>query len=144
MKKLTTTILLILALILVGNIGLAEDHAEISWSNPATTYSTLSFTYIDSGISKVSSTSVYVSAETEANQTCSSIGGTLYVQQWTGSTWSTVKTINFFADNASSHSVSRTVTVDSGYSYRVKVSHQALTLDTSKYATSTTASITVP
>lgn len=144
MKKLTTTILLILTLILVGNIGLAEDHAEISWSNPATTYATLSLTEVSSSISKSSSTSVRVSATTSANQTCSSIGGTLLVQQWTGSTWSTVKTIDFYADNASSHSVDRVVTVESNYSYRVKVSHHAITLETSKTATSTTSSVSVP
>jgi len=116
--------------------------SSIAWSNQLAT-SSFQISYVDSTISKVSSTSVKVSASTEANSTADDIGGTITIQRWKDNQWSSYKTVSFYGFDRDSYSTTKTVSIASGYSYRLSVYHTASLGSSSDSVRSTTNSILV-
>ncbi len=102
-------------------------HSEINWFM-TTDSGDFAISSASSSLSRAGSTSVSASASTRTNQTAGSVGGTMYLQKWTGSAWSTVRSLPFTAYNASLGTGSATWSVDSGYYYRLYTFHTA-TLD---------------
>lgn len=94
-----------------------------------------------SGISRSGSSAVIAYAETESNISAGLIGGTVRVQRWSNNSWSTYYSFIFEAYNTTSASVTRTVSVEPGYYYRVRVAHYAFTAYTSVSKSTTTESI---
>lgn len=152
-KYFSIALLLTLLMTLVCVSALADDVppaseisedpncAETEWYNP-TRSDDFKITVVSSSISKTSSTSIKASASTETNQTAGKIGGTIVVQQWKNNKWNKYYTINF-SGSGTSCSKSSSVTVDSGYYYRLHVYHSASTASSSAGVYSTTKSIYV-
>lgn len=124
MKKLATCLVLALMLLALAAVCIADDNA-ITWENPTTYSSGVSISSTTASISKASSSSVTIKASTSANMTCNMVGGIATIQQWTGSAWVSYKTYSFYGYDRSSYSLSKTVSVASGYSYRLVVTHRA-------------------
>lgn len=157
MKKLFTVLFLLASLVAMSclpafaqvelppadQISDNPNEASVEWRDK-TRSDEFKITYTYASISKASSTSVYVSATTEANSTATVIGGTMYIQQWKDNKWNSYKTLNFINYDSYTSSYSDTVTVDSNYSYRLVVSHSAFKAGDSSYAKSTTTSVKVP
>lgn len=153
-KYFSVALLLTLLMTLVCVSALADDVppaseisenpncAETEWYNPLRS-SDFEITYVFSGISKTSSTSIKASATTETNQKAANIGGTITVQRWKDNKWNKYYTIGFFGSDTTSYSVSKPVTVESGYYYRLSVYHTASILGDSDAASSTTKSLFV-
>lgn len=153
-KYFSVALLLTLLMTLVCVSALADDVppaseisenpncAETEWYNLLRD-DDFKLTYVSSGISKTSSTSITATATTESNKKASNIGGTITVQQWKNNKWNKYHTIGFWDSGTSSNSISKPVTVESGYYYRLSVTHSASTLTESAAASSTTKSIYV-
>lgn len=153
-KYFSIALLLTLLMTLVCVSALADDVppaseisenpncAETEWYNPLRD-DDFKISYTSSGISKKSSTQVSISATTETNKKAYDIGGTMVVQQWKNNKWNNYYSVGFYGADKTSHSGSATVTVESGYYYRLKVSHTASMVGASASATSTTKSILV-
>lgn len=153
-KYFSVALLLTLLMTLVCVSALADDVppaseisenpncAETEWYNPLRD-DDFKLTYVSSGISKTSSTSITASATTEANEKAASIGGTITVQQWKDNKWNPYKTVGFWGSDVASFSTSKSVTVESGYYYRLSVYHSAKNLGNISAATSVTKSIYV-
>ena len=102
------------------------DYYYGTWTAGISPLSTaIAITNATYNISKVSSTSVNVSASTTANQTADEVGGTIYLQQWNGTAWININSKGFLVYNNSYGSGSTTWTVASGYYYRTKTVHSA-------------------
>jgi len=86
---------------------------------------------------------VSVFAETDANLICGEIGGTIHIQRWSNNEWNNYYSFVFSEDSVSSASISQTISVQSGYYYRVSVSHYAATAASVKRAHTTTQSILI-
>ena len=102
-----------------------------------------SIVYTRAGISKSSSTSVAITATTESNIVSEKIGGQMNVQRWINNSWSTYKTTSFWSYNTSRATTSKTVSVPTGYYYRLVVLHVATNVDGTSSKASTTSSVFV-
>ena len=71
------------------------------------------------GISKVSSKSVYITATTDCYEKCDTVVAEVNLQRLEGNTWAYVTTRSKTGSNTGSVKVSDTVSVKSGYYYRV-------------------------
>ena len=112
--------------------------------NPAETGEDgLQLTSISSSIKKQNSSTVTVSASTTANQVCVDIGGSVTVQRWINNAWTYYSGFSFWEHGVSSASTSRSISVASGYYYRVTVAHLAGTVHSTKSGHTTTKSIFV-
>lgn len=100
-------------------------------------------TYVKSSISKKSTTSVSISAITETSSSVTRLGGYINVQRWINNKWSTYTTISFWNYNAARATKSTTVSVPSGYYYRLRVNHVAINTYGTKQVTSITTSVLV-
>lgn len=145
MKKIITlvTLMLVLLMAMCAVAAAGDDHAAVTWSNPQSR-STASIDSVSSSISKASSTSVSIKAKTIANQTVDSVGGTAIIQRWNNNKWESYKSYNFNSYDSSSCSLAKTVSVASGYSYRLRVSHSVIDASGTDYVNTTTSSVTVP
>lgn len=76
-------------------------------------------------ISKKSSTSAYISANTDCYVKCDSVEAEVNLQRLEGSTWQYVTTRSKTAKNVSNVKVSDTIRVKKGYYYRVVSYHSA-------------------
>jgi hypothetical protein len=94
-------------------------------------------------IGKSSSTSITISAITESDITSLKIGGHMGVQRWINNSWSTYQTTAFWAYNTYRATSTKTITVPSGYYYRLVVTHVASNSDGTSSKTSTTTSVLV-
>lgn len=99
--------------------------------------------YVTSAIGKNSSSSVSVSAVTESNTTAVKIGGIFYVQQWKNNAWRNYTSTAFWTYSTTRASTLQTVSVESGYYYRIKVYHIATDNTATLQAISTTTSVLV-
>lgn len=99
--------------------------------------------YVRSGISKKSSSSISATAVTETNTTASKIGGTIYVQQWKNNAWTNYTSRSFWAYDTARASTLKTISVETGYYYRLKVYHTAIGNPGLVQVVSTTTSILV-
>lgn len=84
---------------------------------------------VRASIKKSSSSSITVSAVTETMNAASQIGGYMNIQRWMNNKWTTYKTVRFWEYYASYASAKKTVTVPSGYYYRLNVKHVAVNGD---------------
>lgn len=75
-------------------------------------------------ISKIDSKTVNVYGFTFANHTCDSIDLYLFLEQYKNGSWRTYGIYEFTADDASTLSKSKNVTVEPGYYYRVRGYHR--------------------
>ena len=82
-----------------------------------------SITFIRSSIGKKSSSSISASAVTETSTNASKLGGTIYIQQWKNNSWTNYTSRSFWAYDTDRASTIKTVSVESGYYYRLKVYH---------------------
>ena len=77
------------------------------------------------GISKVSSKSAYITARTDCYENCDTVVAEVNLQRLEGNTWAYVTTRSKTGNNTGSVKVSDTVSVKSGYYYRVVSFHSA-------------------
>lgn len=98
---------------------------------------------IRSGISKASSSSVKVSVTTTGNTICLQIGGISSIQRWYNNEWQRYYTFSFWDYGVSTCSDTRTITVESGYYYRITTTHKAFSPESMKIGYTTTTSILV-
>ena len=94
------------------------------WTNRLRTEE-FDISYTSYGIEKNSSTSVFVSGTTRTNQTATRVSVLVTVQQWKNNKWNNYDSIDAHVYGGTECSRSDTVSVDSGYYYRVKVTHNA-------------------
>jgi hypothetical protein len=169
MKKMAS-LLMVLCFLLVGGTANAfadeiptpplsqissnPNYASVSWRNPAfingnpdgimgTGQDGLQIVFASASISKASSSSVSIYATTESNIISNEIGGIIYIERWNNNGWENYDTYSFrdyFIDVCSG---SATIGVESGYYYRLSVTHIAGTGFSTKSAYSTTASVLV-
>lgn len=158
-KRVLFAALLVLAMLTSCAIALADNDVpppdQISsnpnlsmyeWRRPVMTIAeddALSLTRVTGSISKVSSTCVSIRAVTEANKFCTVVGGTMYVEQWKNNAWNSYHSTTFSTVNGYSASATNTVTVESGYYYRLVVKHRASSFGEQAYNVSSTGSILV-
>ncbi len=112
-----------------GTMGTGQDGLQIVFASAA--------------ISKAGSSSVSIYATTESNIISTEIGGTVRVQRWINNGWETYQTYSFWDYITDECTGAATVGVESGYYYRLYVTHVAGTGYSTKTAYSTTASILV-
>lgn len=93
-------------------------------------------------ISKVDSTHVYVKGITQANEICLGIGGFMTIQQWKNNTWNAYTTASYNAYGSDEATGSGTLSVASGYYYRLVINHYANGSD-NVYGKTTTQSVLV-
>ncbi len=156
MKKLLTFLVLLSLLIgVTGSMATAgemnplpeqisdtPDYASVRWFNPLKS-SDFAISYVESSIKKASSASVTISATTETNETADDIGGMMTIQKWENNKWNDYKNISFYAFDRDTFSASKTVSVDSGFFYRLTVHHSAHQGIESDAVRSTTKSVEV-
>ena len=109
-----------------------EDYAE------DTTYSVLRGNNLSFGtttIKKLASNKVIITGITQCHHNCATVYLTLYLERKVNGTYSTYKSWDFTASNATNLTRDLTVIVPSGYYYRVRGYHAAK--DGSKESTTT-------
>jgi len=102
-----------------------------------------SIVFTRAGISKSSSTSVVITAKTESNIVSEKIGGQMSIQRWINNSWNTYRITSFWSYNTAQATTSKTITVPTGYYYRLVVTHVATNVDGSSAKTSTTNGVLV-
>lgn len=78
------------------------------------------------GISKLSSTSVSISQTTETNANAGIIEGFMFVQRWYNNKWESYASFDFGKSNTTICESAHVVSVESGYYYRLAVTHIAI------------------
>lgn len=101
----------------------------------------LSIVMVKASISK-NGLLIGASAQTDTNIE-SNLGGTIYIQKWQNNHWNTVYSQYFVAYGSCTASLYTGTSVESGYYYRVAVSHFAFTPYSVVHAYSTTQSVFV-
>ena len=81
------------------------------------------------GIEKRSSTSIFVTGKTMTNQTADRVGVLITVQRWANNRWNNYSSTSNREYSADECNHSKTISVASGYYYRIHVTHTA-SLDT--------------
>ena len=169
MKKMAS-LLMVLCFLLVGGTANAfadeiptpplsqissnPNYASVSWRNPAfingnpdgimgTGQDGLQIVFASASISKASSSSVSIYATTESNIESSEIGGIITIQRWINNRWEHYEGYDFWDYFTDECTGAATVGVESGYYYRLSVTHMAGTGYSTKFAYSTTASVLV-
>lgn len=146
MKK-TTAFILALVLLLTASLPAFADtmsappadqisddpnHAEFIWRAPILTRDVITEKKIiltHTGIDKVSSTSVSITALTDTSAEANVIYMNMVVQQWKDNKWNNYASSNFSMMNTTSYRATTTKTVESGYYYRLAVMHYASFID---------------
>ena len=103
----------------------------------------LNLMLIQSTITKESSTSVTVTATTTANLVCIDIGAAVEIQRWHNNAWEHFYTLSFWDAGLSSTSITETISVATGFYYRVHTLHMASTWISSRTGYTTTKSILI-
>lgn len=159
MKKRYFLAALLLALTFLAccSIALADDDVPppelisenvtfsvVDWHrNVMTIDDELKMTRMTAAISKVDSTHIYVKGVTQANKTCYRIGGYMTIQQWKENKWNYYTSVSYTDYGTHDVTGATTVSVTSGYYYRLIVSHYANHVDGDVYGTTNTSSILV-
>lgn len=105
--------------------NLTSDSGE--WFNLLRS-SDFAINYTSYSFQKSSSTSVFSAGTTETNQTADSVRVLITVQQWKNNKWNNYSSTSNRTYNSNACSHSKTITVITGYYYRIHVTHSA-TLD---------------
>lgn len=162
MKKryFLVTLLLALAFLACCSMALADDGIEVpptelisdnpnfsivDWHlNVMPLADELKLVRKTAGISKYDSTHVAVRGVTQANKTCWHIVGYMGVQQWKDNKWNTYTTASYSVFNTDEGSRETTLSVASGYYYRLVIDHFASDYEGNDvYGTTATNSILV-
>ncbi len=146
MKK-TTAFILALVLLLTASLPAFADtmsappadqisddpnHAEFIWRAPILTRDVITekkIIYTHTGISKLSSTSVSITALTDTTEEANVIFMNMVVQQWKNNKWNNYATSNFSKENTASYRATTTKSVEPNYYYRLAVTHYASFID---------------
>lgn len=99
-------------------------HASYSWRNPARSTDEYTITYVECGISPVSG-GLFISAVTEASRSIDNVGGVATVERWENGSWEVYYQGYFGALDSDRGEMNRTITAESGYYYRLVISHTA-------------------
>lgn len=86
--------------------------------------------YTSYSFQKSSSTSVFAAGTTETNQTADSVRVLITVQQWANNRWNNYSSTSNRSYSSDTCSHAKTITVASGYYYRIHVTHSATLDDT--------------
>ena len=152
MKKITAFVLILVALLSLcltafsdapsappaDEISADLTHAEFIWRAPAQLTRDVTekkIIYMNTNITKASSTSVSYSITTETNAKPITISVVATIQRWENNKWNNYLTSNYGNWDSTSHQVQATKTVESGYYYRLYCTHTAYFMDsdTSSY-----------
>lgn len=112
----------------LSQISSNPNSATFTWRKDVSTQDveTKEICYTEIGISKASSSSVSISQITETNAKAALIHGLMFVQRWYNNKWEEYKTLDFSKVNATLCETGYTVSVESGYYYRLAVTHIAI------------------
>ena len=99
--------------------------------------------YIKASISKASSSSVVVSITTTANIKCMEIGGSVGIERWINNKWELFKSFSRWEYGVSTMTATEEFPVETGYYYRISVTHMATSEYSVKFGYSTTKSVLV-
>lgn len=99
--------------------------------------------YVRAALSKNSSSSISITAVTETNTIAVRLGGTIYVQQWKNNGWQNFGSTSFWDYDTTRAYTHKSVSVESGYYYRLKVYHTATDNTGTVQVVSTTTSLLV-
>lgn len=142
MKK-TTAFILALVLLLTASLPAFADtmsappadqisddpnHAEFIWRAPSQLTRDVTekkIIYVSTGIDKLSSTSVAINALTETNAKAYLVWVDMCIQRWENNKWVNYTSSVYSNYETSSYRASTTKTVESGYYYRLAVTHSA-------------------
>lgn len=118
-------------------------HASYSWRNTARMTDEYTITYVESGISPVSG-GLFISATTEASMVVDTIGGVISIERWENGGWRTYYQAYFEDYGTYQCEVNCTINAQSGYYYRLVVSHTAENSIDLVMCTSTTKAVYLP
>lgn len=115
----------------LSQISSNPNSATFTWRSDVSTQDVekKEICYTQTSISKLSSTSVSIFQTTETNAKAAVIQGFMFVQRWNNNKWEEYASRDFFKGNTTLCETSYTVSVESGYYYRLAVSHIALFAD---------------
>lgn len=115
----------------LSQISSNPNSATFTWRSDVSTQDVekKEICFTDIGISKLSSTSVSISQLTQTNAKAAVIEGWMYVQRWNNNKWEEYASREFFKANAIECETGYVVSVESGYYYRLAVSHIAIFTD---------------
>ena len=126
-----------------ANPGFAEVEWTLASEEETGNRGVPTIVYLHSSIRKSSSTSVTISAETHSDIVCTFVGGQMLIQRWYNNSWTNYQSYSFWGYNKATASSTKTVTVASGYYYRLVVAHMASAADGTVGKQSITMSVLV-
>lgn len=132
-SKTVISLMLALVLVMVPQLAAAGEATVPQTSPPPMMVQPMAifdgYTYLKSSnvtLTIGSSLTAQVSANTYAKSLVSDLGGTIQLQEWSGSSWiNLIPTSPYSAKNTNSISGHMSKSVRSGYYYRAKVTHFA-------------------
>ena len=115
----------------LSQISSNPNSATFTWRKDVSTQDveTKEICYTEIGISKASSSSVSIYQITETNAKAAVIHGLMFVQRWYNNKWEEYTTCEFDKGNTTVCETAYTVNVESGYYYRLAVTHVAIFAD---------------
>lgn len=115
----------------LSQISPNPNSATFTWRKDVSTQDveTKEICYTEIGISKASSSSVSIYQITETNAKAAVIHGLMFVQRWYNNKWEEYTTCEFDKGNTTVCETAYTVNVESGYYYRLAVTHVAIFAD---------------
>ena len=115
----------------LSQISSNPNSATFTWRSDVSTQDVekKEMCYTEISITKKSSTSVSIYQITETNAKAAAIQGFMFVQRWNNNKWEKYATREFNKGNTTLCESAYTVTVESGYYYRLAVSHFAVFVD---------------
>ena len=99
--------------------------------------------YVHAAISKASSSSVTVTITTTANVMCMDIGASVGIERWINNAWEPYTYLSLWAHGVSTMTETRTVSVETGYYYRINATHMSISEYSTKFGYTTTRSVLV-
>ena len=115
----------------LSQISSNPNSATFTWRSDVSTQDVekKEICYTQTSISKLSSTSVSIFQTTETNAKAAAIQRFMFVQRWNNNKWEKYATREFNKGNTTICESTYTVSVESGYYYRLAVSHFAVFVD---------------
>lgn len=112
----------------LSQISPNPNSATFTWRKDVSTQDveTKEICYTETGISKASSSSVSIYQITQTNAKASMIQVWLFVERWNNNRWEEYATYEAGSNSSTLCEAAYTVPVESGYYYRLAVSHLAL------------------
>ncbi|RJE85089.1 hypothetical protein D3P07_21185 [Paenibacillus sp. 1011MAR3C5] len=151
-SKTTISLMLALALVMVPQLAAAGEATVPQTSPPPVMVQPMAvfegYTYLKSSSENLSIGSnliAVVTTVTNAKSTVSEVGGTIQLQEWSGTSWiNLVPTAPYSNKNATLATGNMTKSVRSGYYYRAKVTHFVTHNGTTETAVSYSETVLAP